>query len=75
MCDIWVTESLPVRMDREAASGEISIHPPKNGFPFEEKEALLRPGDSIVVRGSMHTWSNRGDVPCAVTSLMMGATN
>jgi uncharacterized cupin superfamily protein len=30
---------------------------------FEERETLLRPGDTIVVRGSMHTWSNRGDVP------------
>lgn len=134
ICDIWVTESLPVRMDQEAAWGEISIHPPKNGFHyrvvtfppdkewdlgadyqqslaamgggdtydgdadtpgmhvhetvdivtvvagelyavFEEKETLLRPGDTIVVRGSMHTWSNRGDVPCTITSLMMSARN
>jgi uncharacterized cupin superfamily protein len=42
---------------------------------FEEKETVLRPGDSIVVRGSKHTWSNRGAVPCTVTSLMMGAAN
>src|SRR5260370_12197234 len=34
ICDIWVTESLPVRMDQEAASGEISIHPPKNAFHY-----------------------------------------
>jgi mannose-6-phosphate isomerase-like protein (cupin superfamily) len=132
ICDIWVTESLPVPMDQEPASGEISIFPPKDGFHyrvvtfppdkewdikaayqeslaamdgadtyhgdadipgmhvhdtvdivtvvsgeiyavFEKSETLLRPGDSVIVRGAMHTWSNRGDVPCTITSLMMSA--
>jgi mannose-6-phosphate isomerase-like protein (cupin superfamily) len=41
---------------------------------FEEGETLLTQGDSIIVRGVMHTWSNRSSVPCTISSLMMSAT-
>jgi mannose-6-phosphate isomerase-like protein (cupin superfamily) len=40
---------------------------------FESAETLLKQGDTAVLRGAMHAWSNRSDRPCMVTSLMMGA--
>jgi hypothetical protein len=47
-------------------SGEIYV-------VFETSEALLKQGDTAVIRGAMHAWSNRSDAPCTITSLMMGA--
>jgi mannose-6-phosphate isomerase-like protein (cupin superfamily) len=41
---------------------------------LETGEAHLRPGDSFVQRGTKHTWSNRGDVPCTIVAVQMGAT-
>jgi quercetin dioxygenase-like cupin family protein len=47
-------------------SGELTI-------VLEAGEATLRSGDSVVVRGVVHTWSNRTNEPAVITSLMMGA--
>ena len=47
-------------------SGEIYV-------VFESAETLLKQGDTAIIRGAMHAWSNRSDGPCTVTSLMMGA--
>jgi len=40
---------------------------------FEEGETLLTPGDTVVQRGTAHTWSNRATEPCTVVSLMVSA--
>jgi len=39
----------------------------------ETGETLLKPGDSMVQRGTVHTWRNRGDVPCTKVAVQMGA--
>ena len=38
----------------------------------ETGETLLKPGDSMVQRGTVHTWSNRGDKPCMKVAVQMG---
>lgn len=40
---------------------------------LETGETLLRPGDSLVQRGTRHAWSNRSEKPATVLSVMMGA--
>jgi hypothetical protein len=40
----------------------------------ETTETLLKPGDSFIQRGTVHTWSNRGDVPCTKVAVQMGGT-
>ena len=39
---------------------------------MENGETLLKPGDSLVQRGTVHTWSNRGKVPCTKVALQIG---
>jgi mannose-6-phosphate isomerase-like protein (cupin superfamily) len=39
----------------------------------ETGESLLKPGDSLVQRGTVHTWRNRGDIPCTKVAVQMGA--
>ncbi len=41
---------------------------------LETGETLLRQGDSVIVRGVVHSWSNKTDEPVVLTSLMMGAS-
>jgi mannose-6-phosphate isomerase-like protein (cupin superfamily) len=48
-------------------SGELHI-------VLETGETLLRQGDSVIVRGVVHSWSNKTDEPVVLTSLMMGAS-
>jgi mannose-6-phosphate isomerase-like protein (cupin superfamily) len=48
-------------------SGELHI-------VLETGETLLRQGDSVILRGVMHSWSNKTDKPVILTSLMMGAS-
>jgi mannose-6-phosphate isomerase-like protein (cupin superfamily) len=48
-------------------SGELHI-------VLETGETLLREGDSVVVRGVLHSWSNKTDKPVVLTSLMMSAS-
>jgi mannose-6-phosphate isomerase-like protein (cupin superfamily) len=38
---------------------------------LEDGETLLRPGDSAVQRGTVHTWSNRTDQPCITVVAMI----
>ena len=40
----------------------------------ERGETLLKPGDSLVQRGTVHTWRNRGDIPCTKVAVQMGAS-
>jgi quercetin dioxygenase-like cupin family protein len=48
-------------------SGELHI-------VLETGETLLRQGDSVILRGVAHSWSNKTDKPVILTSLMMGAS-
>lgn len=36
-------------------------------------EVRLGPGDTIVQNGTRHAWRNRGDVPCVMALLLIGA--
>jgi mannose-6-phosphate isomerase-like protein (cupin superfamily) len=40
---------------------------------LETGEALLHPGDTLVQRGTVHTWSNRTDAPVVILSVMLSA--
>ena len=37
-------------------------------------EVLMRPGDTVVIRGTNHAWSNRSDVPALLVGTMIDAT-
>ena len=49
------------------ATGEIYIM-------TDEDEVLMKPGDSVVIRGVNHAWSNRGTEPCALIGGMVSAS-
>lgn len=36
-------------------------------------EVLMRPGDTVVIRGTNHGWSNRSDRPCLLVGCMIDA--
>jgi mannose-6-phosphate isomerase-like protein (cupin superfamily) len=36
-------------------------------------EVLLRPGDTVVIRGTNHAWSNRSNEPCLLVGCMIDA--
>lgn len=36
-------------------------------------EVLMRPGDTVVIRGTNHGWSNRSDAPCLLVGTMVDA--
>jgi mannose-6-phosphate isomerase-like protein (cupin superfamily) len=40
---------------------------------LESGETLLRAGDTIVQRGTMHAWQNRSEQPVTLVSVMMAA--
>lgn len=40
----------------------------------DEGEVLLRPGDVFIQRGTVHSWSVRGDEPCLVGVVLVGAS-
>jgi quercetin dioxygenase-like cupin family protein len=40
---------------------------------LETEETTLRPGDSVVQRGTSHAWHNRTTEPCFVVAVMMAA--
>jgi mannose-6-phosphate isomerase-like protein (cupin superfamily) len=40
---------------------------------LDEGEVLLRAGDCLVQRGTQHAWSNRGDAPCTIAFVLVGA--
>ncbi len=37
-------------------------------------EVLMMPGDSVVIRGTNHGWSNRSSEPCLLVGTMINAT-
>ena len=37
-------------------------------------EVLMQPGDTVIVRGVNHAWSNRSDEPCLLVGTMIDAT-
>ncbi|NEA38731.1 cupin domain-containing protein [Streptomyces sp. SID11233] len=37
-------------------------------------EVLMRPGDTVIIRGVNHGWSNRSDGPCLLVGTMIDAT-
>ena len=41
---------------------------------LETGETLLKPGDVFVQRGTVHSWSVRGDEPCLVAVVLVSAT-
>jgi hypothetical protein len=42
---------------------------------METGETLLRPGDTLVQRGTKHAWSNRTDKPAVIVSIMIDAAS
>jgi quercetin dioxygenase-like cupin family protein len=36
-------------------------------------EVLMRPGDTVVIRGTNHAWSNRSNEPCLLVGCMIDA--
>ncbi len=45
-------------------SGEITLL-------MEEGEVTLGPGDSVIQRGTNHSWANRGSEPCLLADVMI----
>jgi mannose-6-phosphate isomerase-like protein (cupin superfamily) len=37
-------------------------------------ETLMRPGDTVIIRGTNHAWSNRSKAPCLLVGTMTDAT-
>ncbi len=42
---------------------------------MEEGEVLLKPGDTVVQRGTNHAWENRGDQECLLAALLISASS
>ena len=40
---------------------------------MEEGEVVLRPGDTVIQRGTAHAWANDGDVDCVVAGVLISA--
>jgi len=40
---------------------------------IDTDELLMRPGDTVVIRGVNHAWSNRSDSPCLLVGAMIDA--
>jgi quercetin dioxygenase-like cupin family protein len=47
-------------------SGEITME-------IDHEAVVLRAGDVIVQRGTIHNWVNRGDVPCVIAFVLIDA--
>lgn len=41
----------------------------------DNEEVLMCPGDTVVIRGGNHGWSNRSDKPCLLVGVMVDAVN
>jgi mannose-6-phosphate isomerase-like protein (cupin superfamily) len=39
----------------------------------DKDEVLMRPGDTVVIRGTNHAWSNRSSEPCLLVGCMIDA--
>jgi hypothetical protein len=40
---------------------------------MDEGETLLKAGDILIQRGTNHSWSVRGNEPCIVAAVLVGA--
>ena len=40
----------------------------------DNEEVLMRPGDTVIIRGTNHAWSNRSNAPCLLVGTMTDAT-
>jgi quercetin dioxygenase-like cupin family protein len=40
---------------------------------LDEGEVLLKAGDMLVQRGTLHNWENRGTEPCVIAFILIGA--
>jgi uncharacterized cupin superfamily protein len=40
---------------------------------MDEGEVLLKAGDVLVQRGTIHNWVNRGTVPCVIAFVLVSA--
>ena len=40
---------------------------------MDKGETLLKPGDILIQRGTNHSWSVRGNEPCIVAAVLIGA--
>lgn len=47
-------------------SGEVVLE-------LERREILVKPGDTVIMRGGWHNWRNESNQPCTVASVMVGA--
>jgi mannose-6-phosphate isomerase-like protein (cupin superfamily) len=47
-------------------SGEITME-------IDSEQVLLRAGDVLVQRGTIHNWVNSGDVPCVIAFILIDA--
>lgn len=47
-------------------SGEMAME-------VDEGEVTLRPGDTVVQRGTRHAWRNRGSEPCLLSAVLISA--
>ncbi len=41
----------------------------------DNDEVLMQSGDTVIIRGSNHAWSNRSDAPCLLVGTMIDATS
>jgi quercetin dioxygenase-like cupin family protein len=40
---------------------------------LEDDEILLKPTDTVIIQGTNHGWSNRGNQPCLLTDVRIDA--
>jgi quercetin dioxygenase-like cupin family protein len=43
-------------------------------FVTDTDEVLMQPGDTVIIRGVNHAWSNRSSAPCLVVGTNTDAT-
>ncbi|MEU4418837.1 cupin domain-containing protein [Nocardia salmonicida] len=41
---------------------------------LETGETTMKPGDTLVQRGTNHAWRNRGNVPATIVAIQIAAT-
>lgn len=54
------------------SEAELARHPSMHRTDTDE--VLMRPGDTVIIRGTNHAWSNSSDSPCLLVGTMIDAT-
>jgi mannose-6-phosphate isomerase-like protein (cupin superfamily) len=80
VADVWRLDALPAHVD-DCDTGmhtteTIDVVTMLSGELYavlEDTETLLRPGDTLIQRGTKHSWSNRTDKPAIFVATMMPA--